>query len=139
MTLFSYPTKFVDSIEVSLANDSAVSGCYRQYEIYSFERILLVCTEVDPFKLRTKLSFFQKDKPRDKDLINKDSKLRLKGRIFMSNVTDVIPLDRAGQSPAEMGCCSMLTSDQAITQSRYSSREILELKISSYGFLMNLS
>ncbi|KAH9220269.1 Pleckstrin homology domain-containing protein, partial [Leptodontidium sp. 2 PMI_412] len=70
---------------------------WKEYEIYSFERILLVCTEVNPFKLRTKLSFFQKDKPRDKDLINKDSKLRLKGRIFMSNVTDVIALDRAGQ------------------------------------------
>ncbi|KAL2069465.1 hypothetical protein VTL71DRAFT_14144 [Oculimacula yallundae] len=68
----------------------------KEYEVFLFEHILLACTEVNPFKLRTGLSFFQKDKPRDKDLTNRISKLRLTGRVFMTNITDVIPLTKGG-------------------------------------------
>ncbi|KAK6612041.1 CDC24 Calponin [Botrytis cinerea] len=66
-----------------------------QYTIYLFERILLCCKEVNPNKSKDKLMGNQKDKKdrKDKNKIkekDKNAKLQLKGRIFMTNVTDVV-------------------------------------------------
>jgi cell division control protein 24 len=70
-----------------------------------FERILLCCKEVNPNKAaKDKLLGAQKDKKdkKDKDKSKKDKsgksgKLQLKGRIFMTNVTDVVSLVKPGQ------------------------------------------
>ncbi|TGO44515.1 hypothetical protein BOTNAR_0807g00010 [Botryotinia narcissicola] len=66
-----------------------------QYTIYLFEHILLCCKEVNPNKSKDKLMGNQKDKKdrKDKNKIkekDKNAKLQLKGRIFMTNVTDVV-------------------------------------------------
>lgn len=74
---------------------------YEQYTIYLFERILLCCKEVNPNKSKDKLMGAQKDKKDKKDKknreINKNAKLQLKGRIFMTNVTEVISMSKAGE------------------------------------------
>ncbi|KAI0406353.1 Rho guanyl nucleotide exchange factor [Xylaria palmicola] len=62
----------------------------KDYEIYLFETILLCCKEVQPNKTKDKK---EKNKsivkqPRNK----KDTRLQLKGRIFMKNVTDIVTL-----------------------------------------------
>lgn len=64
-----------------------------QYEIYLFECILLCCKEVNPNKSKDK-----KDKTRSTGpkIRNKNAKLQLKGRIFMTNVTDVVSLSKPG-------------------------------------------
>jgi cell division control protein 24 len=76
-----------------------------QYTIYLFERILLCCKEVNPNKAaKDKLIGGQKEKRKDKDKEKKKDKaaggkgfkLQLKGRIFMTNVTDVISLVKPG-------------------------------------------
>ena len=69
----------------------------QQYTIYLFERILLCCKEVNPNKSKDKLMGAQKDKRDKKDKNktkepNKNAKLQLKGRIFMTNVTEVLSL-----------------------------------------------
>jgi cell division control protein 24 len=73
---------------------------HEQYTIYLFERILLCCKEVNPNKSRDRLAGTQKDKKDKKDRKNKDSnrnaKLQLKGRIFMTNVTEVISMGKSG-------------------------------------------
>ncbi|PBP16682.1 CDC24 Calponin [Diplocarpon rosae] len=73
---------------------------YEQYTIYLFERILLCCKEVNPNKSKDKLLGTQKDKKdkRDKNRKepNKNAKLQLKGRIFMTNVTEVMSLAKQG-------------------------------------------
>lgn len=83
----------------------AFSSVSSQYTIYLFERILLCCKEVNPNKAtKDKLMGSQKDKKerkekekRDKkDKNSKNTKLQLKGRIFMTNVTDVVSLVKPG-------------------------------------------
>jgi len=74
---------------------------YDQYTIYLFERILLCCKEVNPNKSKDKLMGAQKDKKDKKDKYkskepNKNAKLQLKGRIFMTNVTEVMSLAKQG-------------------------------------------
>ncbi|CAG8981400.1 hypothetical protein HYALB_00009612 [Hymenoscyphus albidus] len=70
-----------------------IAPFYEQYTIYLFERILLCCKEVNPNKSKDKyMGGTQKDK-KDKSKgkePNKNLKLQLKGRIFMTNVTDVL-------------------------------------------------
>lgn len=75
---------------------------YEQYTIYLFERILLCCKEVNPNKSKDKLMGTQKDKKDKKDKNrnkepNKNAKLQLKGRIFMTNVTEVMSLAKQGK------------------------------------------
>ncbi|KAJ4291221.1 Guanine nucleotide exchange factor for Cdc42p [Collariella sp. IMI 366227] len=65
----------------------------KDYEIYLFECILLCCKEVVPGKTKDK-----KDKTRSTGpkMRNRNAKLQLKGRIFMTNVTDVISRSKPG-------------------------------------------
>jgi cell division control protein 24 len=70
-----------------------------QYTIYLFERILLCCKEINPNKSKEKLMGAPKDKKDKKDKkreFNKNAKLQLKGRIFMTNVTEVLSLAKQG-------------------------------------------
>ncbi|KAH6716569.1 BcCDC24, RhoGEF protein [Leptodontidium sp. MPI-SDFR-AT-0119] len=74
---------------------------YEQYTIYLFERILLCCKDLNPNKSKDKLMGAQKDKKDRKDKSrnkepNKNAKLQLKGRIFMTNVTEVMSLAKQG-------------------------------------------
>jgi cell division control protein 24 len=86
----------------NLANISGVSRPrYAQYTIYLFERILLCCRELNPNKSKDKLMGGQKDKKDKKDKkreSNKNAKLQLKGRIFMTNVTEVLSLAKQGST-----------------------------------------
>lgn len=80
-----------------------VCPSYQQYTIYLFERILLCCKEANPNKSKDKLMGTQKDKKDKKDKNkpkepNKNAKLQLKGRIFMTNVTEVLSLAKQGNS-----------------------------------------
>lgn len=85
---------------IELANNlGAFCPHYEQYTIYLFERILLCCKEVNPNKSKDKIMGAQKDKKDKKDKkreINKNAKLQLKGRIFMTNVTEVLSLAKQG-------------------------------------------
>ncbi|ROW02550.1 hypothetical protein VPNG_07848 [Cytospora leucostoma] len=66
----------------------------RDYEIYLFECILLCCKEITPNKSKDK-----KDKTRSTmppKARNKNNKLQLKGRIFMTNVTEVLSFSKPG-------------------------------------------
>ncbi|KAH6673238.1 Pleckstrin homology domain-containing protein [Halenospora varia] len=66
----------------------------KEYTIYLFERILLCCKDANPNKSKDKLMGNQKDK-KDKNKNkepNRNNKLQLKGRIFMTNVTEVLSL-----------------------------------------------
>ncbi|KAK4140994.1 pleckstrin domain-containing protein [Dichotomopilus funicola] len=65
----------------------------KDYEIYLFQSILLCCKEVVPGKTKDK-----KDKTRSTGpkIRNRNAKLQLKGRIFMTNVTDVVALSKTG-------------------------------------------
>lgn len=77
------------------------SDVQKEYTIYLFERILLCCKEVNPNKSKDKLMGTQKDKKDKKDKNrnkepNKNAKLQLKGRIFMTNVTEVLSLAKQG-------------------------------------------
>ena len=87
---------------VQLANDlGTFCPQYEQYTIYLFERILLCCKEVNPNKSKDKLMGAQKDKKDKKDKkkeFNKNAKLQLKGRIFMTNVTEVLSLAKQGSA-----------------------------------------
>jgi cell division control protein 24 len=83
--------RFADSMGIT-------AQTYEQYTIYLFERILLCCKEINPNKSKDKVMGMQKDK-KDKNKSkepNKNAKLQLKGRIFMTNVTDVIALGKQG-------------------------------------------
>ena len=86
------------------ANESGiVCPSYQQYTIYLFERILLCCKEVNPNKSKDKLMGAQKEKKDKKDKNkskepNKNAKLQLKGRIFMTNVTEVLSLAKQGNA-----------------------------------------
>ncbi|KAJ5035575.1 uncharacterized protein L3040_008041 [Drepanopeziza brunnea f. sp. 'multigermtubi'] len=77
------------------------SDVQKEYTIYLFERILLCCKELNPNKSKDKLmGSTQKDKKDKKDKKNrepnKNAKLQLKGRIFMTNVTEVMSLAKQG-------------------------------------------
>lgn len=64
----------------------------KDYEIYLFESILLCCKEVQQNKSKDK-------KDKNKSAMkgrNKSSKLQLKGRIFMMNVTEVLSFAKPG-------------------------------------------
>ncbi|KAI5863550.1 hypothetical protein GGS23DRAFT_605084 [Durotheca rogersii] len=64
----------------------------KDYEIYLFENILLCCKEVQPNKTKDK-----KDKNKIAPKIpNKNNKLQLKGRIFMTNVTEILSFAKPG-------------------------------------------
>ncbi|KAI8634426.1 hypothetical protein F5Y19DRAFT_461807 [Xylariaceae sp. FL1651] len=64
----------------------------KDYEIYLFECILLCCKEVQPNKSKDK-----KDKNKSITKVrNKNNKLQLKGRIFMTNVTEVLSFAKPG-------------------------------------------
>lgn len=81
---------------------------FEQYTIYLFEHILLCCKELNPNKSKDKL-MGQKDKKDKKDKIksrepNKNAKLQLKGRIFMTNVTDVLSQSKQGAQSTYSWC-----------------------------------
>lgn len=65
----------------------------REYHIYLFERILVCCKEINPNKQKSKLNI-GKDKP--PATIRGKPRLQLKGRIFMSNVTDIVCSQKPG-------------------------------------------
>ncbi|KAL6898568.1 Pleckstrin homology domain-containing protein [Trichoderma evansii] len=71
----------------------------KDYEIYLFECILLCCKEISPKtkdkKERARLQSIPKQK-------NKNAKLQLKGRIFMTNVTDVVSLSKPGSHSVQI-------------------------------------
>lgn len=75
---------------------------WMQYEIYLFECILLCCKEVVPNKTKEK-----KDKTKSAipKVRNKNNKLQLKGRIFMTNVTEVLSFAGKGR----IYCTSILS------------------------------
>lgn len=86
---------------------------YEQYTIYLFERILLCCKDLNPNKSKDKLLGAQKDK-KDKNKNkskepNKNAKLQLKGRIFMTNVTEVLSLAKQGMQRADPWAPHQLT------------------------------
>jgi cell division control protein 24 len=64
-----------------------------QYEIYLFEYILLCCKEASATKNKDKKDKTRSTGPKGR---NRNSKLQLKGRIFMSNVTEIVTLARQG-------------------------------------------
>ena len=90
------------SLSTQFANVLGSSGPhFEQYTIYLFERILLCCKEINPNKPKDKLMGAQKDKKDKKDKkreSNKNAKLQLKGRIFMTNVTEVLSLAKQGSA-----------------------------------------
>ena len=77
-----------------------------QYEIYLFECILLCCKEVTPNKTKDKKD---KTKSTGPKIRNRSAKLQLKGRIFMTNVTDVVSVSKIGMS--RMPCYFDIVSD----------------------------
>ncbi|CCU75237.1 Guanine-nucleotide exchange factor Cdc24 [Blumeria hordei DH14] len=75
------------------------SDVQKEYNIYLFERILLCCKDLNPNKSKDKLIGSQKDRKDKKDKNKKEpskNKLQLKGRIFMTNVTEVLYLAKQG-------------------------------------------
>jgi cell division control protein 24 len=66
-----------------------------QYEIYLFECILLCCKELQPNKSKDKKD---KTKSTGPKIRNRSAKLQLKGRIFMTNVTEVVSLSKPGMA-----------------------------------------
>ncbi|OBT49447.1 hypothetical protein VE00_00363 [Pseudogymnoascus sp. WSF 3629] len=73
------------------------SDLEKEYTIYLFERILLCCKEMNPNKAtKDKLMGGGKAAKDKKDKSGKTTKLQLKGRIFMTNVTDVVSMVKPG-------------------------------------------
>jgi len=66
----------------------------KDYEIYLFECILLCCKEVTPNKSKDKKD---KTKSTGPKIRNRNAKLQLKGRIFMTNVTEVLSFSKPGK------------------------------------------
>lgn len=79
----------------------ALANCPPQYEIYLFECILLCCKEVVPGKSKDRKDKAKSNAPKQR---NKNAKLQLKGRIFMTNVTDVVAMSKTGK-PGSSPCC----------------------------------
>ncbi|OAA56132.1 Rho guanyl nucleotide exchange factor [Niveomyces insectorum RCEF 264] len=65
----------------------------KDYEIYLFECILLCCKELTPNKSKDKKD---KTKSTGPKIRNKNARLQLKGRIFMTNVTEVLSFSKPG-------------------------------------------
>ncbi|KAK2592636.1 Guanine nucleotide exchange factor for Cdc42p [Conoideocrella luteorostrata] len=66
----------------------------KEYEIYLFECILLCCKEASGKKDKTRSS--------GPKIRNKNGKLQLKGRIFMTNVTDIVSLSKPGSHSVQI-------------------------------------
>ncbi|KAK9436550.1 guanine-nucleotide exchange factor Cdc24 [Metarhizium brunneum] len=66
----------------------------KDYEIYLFECILLCCKEASGKKDRTRST--------GPKIRNKNAKLQLKGRIFMTNVTDIVSLSKPGSHSVQI-------------------------------------
>jgi hypothetical protein len=77
----------------------------------------------------------KKDKKDKKKEMNKNAKLQLKGRIFMTNVTEVLSLGKQGNALRFLVEGARLTNRQVPTQYRFSGRETLVWKTSSSDFL----
>ncbi|PFH58523.1 hypothetical protein XA68_13566 [Ophiocordyceps unilateralis] len=71
----------------------------KDYEVYLFECILLCCKEASANRNKDR-----KDKTRSSGpkVRNRNSKLQLKGRIFMTNVTDVVSLSKPGSHSVQI-------------------------------------
>ncbi|RDA96058.1 hypothetical protein CP533_5923 [Ophiocordyceps camponoti-saundersi (nom. inval.)] len=71
----------------------------KDYEVYLFECILLCCKEASATRNKDK-----KDKTRSSGpkVRNRNSKLQLKGRIFMSNVTDILTISKPGHHTVQI-------------------------------------
>jgi len=97
-----HPLTGMQFLPRAFTDKMGVKPNYDQYTIYLFERILLCCKELNPNKSKDKLMGAQKDKKDKKDKRNRDparkQKLQLKGRIFMTNVTEVLSLGKQGKS-----------------------------------------
>lgn len=66
----------------------------KDYEIYLFECILLCCKEASAKKDRTR--------SQGPKIRNRSAKLQLKGRIFMTNVTDIVSLSKPGSHSVQI-------------------------------------
>jgi len=103
---------------------------YTQYEIYLFECILLCCKEVVPNKIKDKK---EKTKSAGPKIRNKNAKLQLKGRIFMTNVTDVVAISKPGkcferESEAPAPSMLILRALQDPTRFKFGGRAIRPLR-----------
>ncbi|KAI5461985.1 Pleckstrin homology domain-containing protein [Mariannaea sp. PMI_226] len=70
----------------------------KDYEIYLFEYILLCCKEISPTRNKDKKDKTRSLGPRR----NKNARLQLKGRIFMTNVTDIVSLSKPGSHSVQI-------------------------------------
>jgi hypothetical protein len=77
----------------------------------------------------------KKDKNKNSQ-VNKNAKLQLKGRIFMTNVTDVLSSGKQGWRSLSPCALFLLTTAQVHTLFKYSGKETQESKILLYDFLM---
>ncbi len=66
-----------------------------QYEIYLFECILLCCKEISTTRTKDKKDKTKSTGPKAAKM--KGGPLQLKGRIFMTNVTDVVAISKTGK------------------------------------------
>ncbi|KAG6007572.1 hypothetical protein E4U21_005770 [Claviceps maximensis] len=73
---------------------NAKSDQEKEYEIYLFEGILLCCKEASGKKDKTRST--------GSKIRNKNAKLQLKGRIFMTNVTDIVSLSKPGSHSVQI-------------------------------------
>ncbi|PNY30064.1 Rho guanine nucleotide exchange factor scd1 [Tolypocladium capitatum] len=71
----------------------------KDYEIYLFECILLCCKEASSTKSKDKKDKSRSSGPRVR---NRNAKLQLKGRIFMTNVTDIVSLSKPGSHSVQI-------------------------------------
>lgn len=113
-----------DSIPALSKDRSLTAASLNKYEIYLFECILLCCKELVPSKSKEK-----KDKTRSTGpkVRNRNAKLQLKGRIFMTNVTDVVALSRTGmESPLPVPRSLLTLSRQARIPCRFGGKGIPE-------------
>ncbi|RCI14895.1 hypothetical protein L249_6999 [Ophiocordyceps polyrhachis-furcata BCC 54312] len=71
----------------------------KDYEVYLFECILLCCKEASATRSKDK-----KDKTRSSGpkVRSRNSKLQLKGRIFMTNVTDILTISKPGHHTVQI-------------------------------------
>ncbi|RDA83938.1 hypothetical protein CP532_3647, partial [Ophiocordyceps camponoti-leonardi (nom. inval.)] len=71
----------------------------KDYEVFLFECILLCCKEASATRNKDK-----KDKTRSSGpkVRNRNSKLQLKGRIFMTNVTDILTISKPGHHTVQI-------------------------------------
>ncbi|KAL3608758.1 Guanine nucleotide exchange factor for Cdc42p [Fusarium poae] len=71
----------------------------KDYEIYLFESILLCCKEISSSKSKDKKDKLRSAGPKVR---NKSAKLQLKGRIFMTNVTDIVSFTKPGSHSVQI-------------------------------------